>query len=274
MLNRKTNTGILINSTAFFLLAYLFLYIFGQIITIITGILFEYSSLWYYYKVQYFVAKDEWNYDSVKVIFSAVPIFNLIIGLISLVLYSKVRVYEGILKQFFLWVYLLSFTMLFGSVLIGGFFNLGFGHVLNWSYVMDTGRMLYVLIAIVGLISIGYFSGRQVLIVSNTYLKSIGDKEKFSFFLHQILYPFLIGFAILTILKIQHISYNSYFDVIQLALFLIVALFIRLKMIFVNDLYFEEEKKKTTYSRNLLIIVILLLLIYRIGLSFGIPFNA
>ncbi|MCF8228018.1 MAG: hypothetical protein K9G58_08110 [Bacteroidales bacterium] len=270
MQEKKRKFAILINSSSFFILAYLFLYVSGQLVTIISGSLFEFDFSWFYYKAQFYISRSDWSHDSVKLIYGAVPVYYLILGIVSLIIYNKSKVYEGILKQFFLWLYLISFTLFLSSLLVGGFVNKGFGHVLRWSYLMDTGRMLHVFLALTGLVFLGYLSGRQILIAANSYFESIKDEEKYVFYLYQILYPFIIGFIIIALIRIPHTGDNSFYDLIILGGFLLAALFIRLKFRFVNDLYFEEEDKKERFSRKLLFLAIIALLVYRIVLDPGI----
>ncbi|MDZ7740809.1 MAG: hypothetical protein U5Q03_03415 [Bacteroidota bacterium] len=271
--HRSKNFNILINSTAFFILAYLFLFVSGHLITIISGSLFDFEYAWYFYRVKFFITRNEWSHDSVKLIFGAVPVYYLIIGCISLIIYSKGKIYEGILKQFFLWLYLIAFSLFFSSLLIGGFTNKGFGHVLRWSYMMDTGRMLYVFTGLTGLISLGYFSARQVLIASNSYYSSMPDKQKFGFYLHMILYPFIAGFLIISLIKIPFVGDNAYYETIILGGFFIVALFMRMRLKFVTELYFEEDDKKKRFNRKLLFTALIILFIYRILLDPGLsPF--
>ncbi len=258
---------ILVNSTAFFILAYLFLFISGQLVTIVSGSIFDFDYAWYFYRVKFFITSKDWNHDSVKLIFGALPVYYLIVGSISLIIYSKGRIYEGILKQFFLWLYLIAFSLFFGSLLIGGFANKGFGHVLRWSYMMDTGRMLYVFSGLAGLISLGFFSGRQILIASNSYYVSMLDKQKFGFYLHMILYPFIAGFFIISLVKLPYVDDNSYYETLCLSGFVIVVIFLRIRLKSVTDLYFEEDEKKKHFNRKLLILAATVLILYRVLLD-------
>jgi hypothetical protein len=269
----KQKLTVLINSTAFFLIAYLVVYVLGQLIQLVSGLVFEYDLIWYYYKVQFNVNRGDWNFDSVKTIFSSHPLFLLLMGLIFAAIYNKVKTFEGILKQFFLWAYLISLSSFFIAVFIGGFFNLGFGHVLNWSFVQDTGRMLYAIIAITGLLSIGILSTRAVLISSNSYFDQMPQQFRFQFYKYQILLPYLIGMIIITLIRLPNIAYNSYYDLLTLTCMVTVVFFIRFRLNSINDLYFEVEGKKQTYSKKLLIALGILLVLYRVGLAFGIHFS-
>lgn len=270
MIYGRKNYIIILNSLVFFLLAYFFLYVSGQLLKILAGILFDYDILWFYNRVLFVVRDSEWSHDSVKLIYGVKPIFQLISGLVFLIIYMKVRSYNGLLKMFFLWGYLIAFNLFFVSVLLGGFFNFDFGHVLNWSYVKDTGRMIYVFISFSGFLVVGLSNARSILISSNTYFNEMTESARSRFYNNQIFIPFLMGVLIIFLIQLPFRYEQNLFDLVSISGLLIILGLNRLKIRSVPELYFDEEKRIPQINRYYPLILLVIVLLYRIGLGFGV----
>ena len=272
ILNKKNFWVIVINSMVFFLLAYLFIYFIAQLATVVTSSMFDIDTIIYYYRVYYDIDKTQWDFDSVKGVFSAGPIAALFFAIIFLIIYSKVRETDGLLKLFFLWGYLIGFTFFFGSFFLGTVFNRGFGYVLTWSYVMDTGRMFFLILSFIVLIIIGYMSTKSFLFSANSYFNSLNETKR-KFFVHsQLTVPYFLGIAIIFLIKIPNNSYNNYYELFQMLSMLIIIIPILLRYNSYQTFYFEENPKTINIGRGYLIFLIVVIFLFRFGLSFGLRF--
>ncbi len=193
---------IFFNGLTILLLAFFIIFIIQQIAIIIAGSLFNFTVSVFHDHTSFIVDKYDWSHDAVKLIYSAAPVISLIFGFIFLVIYQKFRTETGLLRHFFFWGYFYSFCYFFGSILIGGFTNVGFGHVLNWSYIPDTGRMLHTIVGLAGLLFIGLINGRSTLLLANTYFNNLDGTKRARFVLYQLILPFIAASVVLYLYSI------------------------------------------------------------------------
>lgn len=260
-----------INSASFFVLSYIIIYIISQLMTMLAAAIYDFNTNLLYYKIEYFVDRSYWGFESVKTIFSIGPIVNLILGVILLLIYLQVKESLGKLKFLFMWAYLNAFNLFLSAIILGSFNNTGFGNVLNWSYVMDTGRLLHVIIAGTFLIACGLFSTRPVLISANTYFKILNLKSKKIYAYGQVFGGAIIGIIAITIARIPYNADNNYFNLLGLFLIMIIILPILFRYNSFPDVEYEFEEgnfpNKILIDWKYIIISIVVLAIYRFGLS-------
>jgi hypothetical protein len=258
------------NSTVLFILAYLFLFLVSQAITVIAASFFNYPTTVYYYEIYFNIDPETWYHDSVKTIFSAGPLVNFVVGITFLIIYTNVREASGPFKLFFLWAFLHSVNMLFGALLVGTLFETGVGHVISWMYIMDTGKVLYSIISIFFLVIAGIISTKQFLISGNTYYNEINKNNRTSFILSQVFMPYLLGNIFLVLLRQpRFIFYDTFIGIALIICILPVFLTYRSY----NELYFEEEEKKPGFTWFGIAILAVVILFFRGVLEIGIRFG-
>ncbi len=261
-------TSITINATALFVLSYLFIFFFSMLASAIASTIFDFSSIIYYYNVYFFIRSDEWYADAVKVIFSSGPVVALFLGTLLLIIFSYIREDKGIFKMFYFWGFLHGYSFFFGGLLTGTLFSRGFGHVIIWSYIMDTGKLVYSFISVAVLITIGLLSTKSFLISANSYYTNINKKNSTPFIFAQVVMPFILGTIILTLIRLPKI--DEYFIFVTLTL-LLVIIPILANYRFYPVLYFEEEKITIKTNLKLFISTIIIIVLFRIILAIGIP---
>ncbi|MCD4773150.1 MAG: hypothetical protein K8R41_07210 [Bacteroidales bacterium] len=263
--------SISINSAAFFVISYIVVYILSQLSTMATATIYDFKTRLLYYKIDFFVDRSNWGFESVKTIFSIGPIVNLVIGIVFLLIYLNVKESRGKLKMFFMWGYLNAFNLFLSAIILGSFNNKGFGNVLNWSYIMDTGRMMHVFIGGAALIACGFFSTRSIIISANTYFENLNLRTKRFFAFSHVLAGAIIGIFVITLAKIPNNSYNNYCDLIGLGLIIFIILPIILRCNSFPDISFEfdedESPNRISIDKKYVIISIVVLLLFRFGLS-------
>ena len=129
---KRESIIIIINSTAYCLLSYLAVFMLYQLTTIVTSNLYDIPNTLFYNRIGYNVRPEAWTFDSVKVIFSAGNMILLLSSVSFLVIILKAMEYNGLLRLFFIWAFIHSVSMLFGSLVLGSFTFEGFGIVLSY----------------------------------------------------------------------------------------------------------------------------------------------
>lgn len=272
ILNKKNFWIIVINSTVFFLLAYLFFYLITKFATIIAASMFDIETILYYHKISFNIGQTQWGFDSVKFVFSAGSVIALLFGTLFIIIYNKVCETDGLLKLFFLWGFLIGYSYFFGSILMGTMIPRGFGHVLDWTYSMDTARMLLIIFSLSVFIITGILTTKPILFSANSYFNYL-DKQRKKFFIRsQLIVPYFLGIAIIFLVRIPNNHTNNYFEILRLLSMIAIIVPVIFRYHNYPDFYFEEKPKSINIGRGYLIFLIIFLFLFRFGLSFGLRF--
>jgi hypothetical protein len=269
---------ITVNSLVLFLLSYMVIYIISQLITVWVATSFNYKTVLYYYKIYYDIESHDWNADSVKILFSIMPITGALMGIVFIILYSTFRNESGNLKLFFLWGFIHGMVMFFGSLLMGTLLNKDFGWVIAYLYYRDTGKMIFSIISIFALITVGGLIAKSFLISANAYYNSIDKKNKKFFLSAQIIFPAITGTIILALIKIPDQFYygtedEMYYEFLKLLTLAILIIPLIISFRTYNEIYYDEEPRKINLYWKYLIIVVIVILAFRFGLETGIIFG-
>lgn len=258
---------ILINSTSYFLFSYFLIFFLTQLFSAVAASFFDYETLIKYNNNFYLVKNEDWFMDSVKTIYSAGPVTALIIGIISSIIYSRIKEHISKVKIFFLWTSVHAYSFFFGGLLIGTLFSKGFGHVVIWSYIMDTGKLVYSMISIFFLVLVGFILSRSFIISANSYYNKLDESNRSRFVNGQILFPFILGNIVMLIFWLP--EFNFYFQLVSFSSLLIILPVWLRKRTF-NDMYFEEEDIKVNIDHRIIILALLFISAFRIIFGFGI----
>ncbi|MBI9038585.1 MAG: hypothetical protein JEY97_10670 [Bacteroidales bacterium] len=269
-LNNKDLWTIALNSTSFFLLSYLIIYILTQLAACIAASNFEIPSILYFNSVYYNIIAADWTPDSVKIVFSSGPLLALFIGLILLIIYSKIFQNNNLAKILVLWGIFHAFNIFFGSLLVGTLLGKSLGHVLSWMYFKDTAKMTISIIALFGTFGFGLITAKPFIFSSNLYLNNYTEHNRRKFILGQLVIPLIIGSLFIYLLKLPNISYYEIGTIITM---IIMMLPIHLKYKSFQDYYFDEDEKKIKIAKVWVIVTIIVILLSRVILGIGLRFN-
>ncbi len=256
--------SISLNSLGFFLLSYLFVYLLHQSVTCFAASLFNVRTLLRFNDLLFFTDDSGWNFSSVKTIFLAGPIITFFCGIVFLMIAYRIHEYDGLLRLFFLWGALHASNFFFGAMIVGVITGSGIGYALNWMFLMDTGKLIVVLLAAVSLINTGIIITRMFLFTVNSYFPELRKDRKCEYLRVQLLYPFLFGSLILYFVK----SPVNTTDLLLPGTLLlsIIPMFIRQSHF--PDLNFEDGKPHSVQiSPSLIICASLALLLFRTALA-------
>jgi hypothetical protein len=265
-----------LNSIVLFILSYLSIYILSQLITVWVSLSFDYKTILFYYKIYFNIDTGDWTADSVKILFSIPPLTGLLLGTVYIIFYSSFRNEPGIFKLFFLWGFIHGMVMFFGSLLMGTLLNKGFGWVIAYLYYRDTGKMIFSIISIFSLVSIGAIIAKSFLISGNAYFNNVTKSNRNFLLSSQLVVPAIIGTIVLMIFKIPNDFYfgtteEMFFDILKLSTILLVIIPAAVTFKSFNEIYFDEDPRKIKLLLPTLLILLILVVGLRIGLSSGIP---
>ncbi len=266
---KRKSLSIVINSTAFYLLSYLVVFMLFQFTTIIASNVFDVPNTLYHNRIAFNVRPEAWTFDSIKVIFSSGNIILFLISITFLVVIIKALEFNGLLRLFLLWGFIHSISMLFGSFVIGAFNFEGFGIVLSYLYLADTAKMLLLFSGLLILIAIGMAMVKAYLFSANIYFNFLSPKMRRTFRRDQFILPFAISTVFLFLIKYPLTLYNTL--MLFIPLFMLLPLFWGIEKFPV--FYFEETEKSIKTDYRLVIFTIAVYILYRIVLGIGINFG-
>lgn len=265
-IEKRKSLNIIINSTAFYLLSYLVIFIIFQLTTVIASNIFDIPTTLFYNKIGFNVIPEAWTFDAVKVIYSSGNIVLFLISISFLVIIIKALEFNGLLRLFFLWGFIHSVSMLFGSFIIGAFNFDGFGIVLSYIYLADTAKMLLLFSGLLILIAIGMGMVKVFLFSANIYFNFLSPKMRPAFRRDQFIIPFVISTLILLGIKYPLSLYETL--LLFIPLFILIPLFWGIGRYPV--FYFEETEKTIQISTKLIVITLVAYILYRVILGIGI----
>lgn len=264
-ISRKLSPGnfwkIVANSTAGFVLAYLFVFYINHFAIIFTAGMFDYDLSFNYNTILFHIEPFEWVQDAVKLMYSAGPALTFIFGFIGLVAYLSLVEEEARVKIFFLWLTLIAFNYVFGGLMIGNLFKKGIGHVFNWMYFTDTQKLIVALIGFFGLISTGIFMAKPVAHSSNSYFSKLGEDTFPFFIMSQMIVPFVLGNIIIILYFLPNVNFQELYGWITLALILFL---ISGRISSFDPSYYDEDEKFVKLSLVLIFITIGALIMIRL----------
>ncbi len=267
-----------VNSLVFFLLSYMVIYVLSQLITVWVATTFDYKTIFYYYKIYYDIESNDWNADSVKILYSILPLNGILLGTIFIILYSTFRNEPGNFKLFFLWGFVHGMVMFFGSLLMGTLLNKDFGWVIAYMYYRDTGKMIFSIISIFALVAIGGIISKSFLISGNSYFNFINKKNRKFLLSGQVIFPIITGSFILALIKIPNEFYfgtvdEMYYEFLKLSTLAILVVPLIVAFRTYDEIYFDEEPRKIFLNWKALAVTVLIILAFRFGLVGGITFG-
>lgn len=256
---------ITLNSSSYYILSYLVVYLLYQVSTALASGIFNIPSVIYYNRMAFLVKPEAWTFDSVKIIFSAGLVLSLIVGLISLVIYLRTIELDGIIRLFFLWGFIHGINMFVSSIMIGAIIYESAGYVLTWLYLSETTKMLLLFSGIAILLLSGTLMVKPMLFSANSYYNFLSVEDFPLFRWSQFFRPYLISACLILLVRFP----VSLFELIILFTPGIILLPL-VWMVYHNpDYYFEEKPRNFSVVFIPLIITILLLLFYRIFFASG-----
>jgi len=261
-----------LHSTAYFILAFMLLYIIYQAVTIIIASSYNIPIVWYYYQLQFplYTYSPLYTRMAMVVIFASGPILSLLLAFLFLRFYFIRRTAVRRFRLFYLWGFICGINMFFGAYIAGVFTRTEFIYVSEWlfmSNVFAAEESIFTLIAIFTLIITGRIITPLFLKSSNS-VTMIKPEFRLFFILAEVIFPWITGMIILFLITLPNYYLPLILKTISPGLILIPTLFLY------NAQKFDKIPRsgviQHTYFRwSIILIVIAILFFYRVILSFG-----
>jgi hypothetical protein len=201
-------------------------------------------------------------------------LFSLILGVGLIRLFFLMVKRTVYLKTFLLWAALHAFNNFFGAYIVGVVTRTGFVYSSEWLFlsdVLDVEEIVFLIVSLVVLIIMGYFSTKYFLQTANNSIIIEKKLRKF-FLLVKVAFPWIIGSGILYAVNFGKAPIELLLFYLTPILFVIPVFtnFNSLKFQFVRPAY---RVSRFGFAWRYLIAVVLLIgaivLLLKDGLSFG-----
>lgn len=186
-----------INSTILFILAFLSVYYLNQFITIYTAKIFDIPAVLFSYRIYWplYTYSSLYSRMALILIFGSGPLINLALGFMFYRLYVFARWKTTFFKTYFIWAAIHSFTLFFGAYIVGVITRTGFVYSSEWlflSNVFDVEEILFLIISVIVMVIIGYYSTKHFIMASNSS-EIIEPKLRLVYMLSKVLIPWFFG---------------------------------------------------------------------------------
>ena len=269
LLSRQNFWIIALNSTAAYILSYLFLFYLNQFSYLLTAGMYDYAISIDYSSYFFHIEPYEWTQDAVIMIFSSGYILTFLAGLLSLLAFYQIVADSFPIKVFFFWTSFHAVTYVFGGLMLGNLLTEGIGHVFTWMYMTDTMKMIISLVGFTGLLMMSIFSARLVALSSNAYFEKYNERMGPFFITAQVLVPYLIGSVLIFVYFLPEPQFHERYSWIIIGVMLLLF-FMRAR--YNDDLMFEEgdENRSIRLMKGFIIFTVLFYVLSRIILANGI----
>ena len=273
---RKSYFYTFLNSTVLFILAFLSVYYLNQLITIYTAKLFDIPAVLFSYRIYWplYTYSSLYSRMALILIFGTGPLINLILGFVFYRMYILTRWKTAFFKTFFIWASIHSFTMFFGAYIVGVITRTGFIYSSEWlflSNVFDVEEILFLIISIIVMVIIGYYSTRHFILSSNSS-NIIEPKLRVVYMISKVLLPWLLGNGVLFL----HSYPNNPFELnllLWVSILVIVPVFTNYNSTTMKMLKLQKTGFKMRIGWFFVIVLIIVLALIRFFIYKGISFS-
>jgi hypothetical protein len=262
-----------LHSTAYFILAFMLIYILYQAITIAVASSYNIPVIWYYYQLKFplYTFSPLYTRQALIVIFAMGPLLSLMLGFVFLKLYFTENPVLKRFKLFYLWGFICGANMFFGAYIAGIFTRTEFVYASEWLFLsrsFDPIEIVFVAISLVMLIIIGRIV-TPLFLLSSGSVTLIKPEYRLFFILSQVILPWITGVVVLFLITLPNYYVPLIFKTITPGLIMIPSLFLYNALQFEN-IHQSGVIQRTYFKWSIVIVVVVLLFFYRVILSFGI----
>jgi hypothetical protein len=269
---RKKFIIVFLQSTAFYLLAFLVVYVLYQVVTILVASVFHIPVAWYYYQLKFplYTYSKLYTRPALVLIFGAGPLISLMFAFISLKSFFGKRAASNHFQLFSLWGIVCGINMFFGAYIIGFLTRTEFIYTSEWllmSNVFDIEEMVFTLVSIGMLLIIGRLL-TPLFLVSSGSVTLLTPEYRLFFIYSQVILPWIAGIGIFFLIVTPHYYIPFLLKTLTPGLIVIPSLFMyntaRNENIHTSGLI-----RRNYFRWSIVIAVIALLFFYRLVLNYG-----
>ena len=265
-----------LHSTAYFILAFIVIYIIYQAITIIVASSYDIPIVWYYYQLKFplYTYSPLYTRIALVVIFAAGPIMSLMTAFFFLRSYFSNHHFFRRFKLFYLWGFICGANMFFGAYISGFLTRTEFIYTSEWlfmSHVFAVEEIAFTIISIAMLLIIGRIV-TPLFMLSSGSVTMIKPEFRLHFILSVVVLPWLTGMGILFLITLPNYYIPLIIKTITPGLVVISALFLYNSHTFEN-IHKSGVIQHSYFKWSIVIIAVAILFFYRLILSYGFKFS-
>jgi hypothetical protein len=261
-----------LHSTAYFIFAFMFIYIVYQVVTIMVASSFNIPVVWYYYELKFplYTYSPLYTRSALVTIFAAGPIMSLMFGFLFLKLFFAKNTLIKRFQLLWLWGFICGSNMFFGAYIAGFFTRTEFIYTSEWlfmSNVFDVEEIIFTIISFVMMLIIGRIV-TPLFLLSSGSVTLVKPEFRLFFVISQVILPWLTGMVILFLITLP-----TYY--IPLVIKTFTPVLVLLPSLYLYDsLQYENIHRSGVIQHNyfrwsIVIAAIALLFFYRIILTWG-----
>jgi hypothetical protein len=261
-----------LHSTAYFIFAFMFIYIFYQVVTIMVASSYHIPVVWYYYELKFplYTYSPLYTRAAMVTIFAAGPILSLMLAFVFLKLFFTKKPLIKRFQLLWLWGFICGANMFFGAYIAGFFTRTEFIYTSEWlfmSNVFDIEEIIFTIISLVMMLIIGRIV-TPLFLLSSGSVTLVKPEFRMFFVVSQVILPWLSGTVVLFLITLP-----TYY--IPLIIKTITPVLVLLPSLYLYDsLQYENIHKSGVIHHNyfrwsIVIAAIALLFFYRVILAWG-----
>jgi hypothetical protein len=273
---RKKFGIVFLQSTAYYVLAFLIVYVVYQMVTILVASVFDIPVQWYYYQLKFplYTYSKLYTRPALVLIFGTGPIVSLTLAFIFLKAFFNKRSNSNHFQLFSLWGIINGTNMFFGAYIVGFLTRTEFIYTSEWllmSSVFDIEEMLFTLLSIGMLLIIGRLL-TPLFLVSSGSITLLTPEYRLFFVFSQVILPWIAGIGIFFLIVTPHYYIPFLLKTLTPGLIVIPSLF-TYNTARNENIHTSGLIRRNYFRWSIVIAVIALLFFYRIALNFGLKLN-
>ncbi len=261
-----------LHSTAYFILAFMLIYIVYQVITILAASSYNIPIIWSYYKLKFplYTFSPLYTREALVVIFAMGPIMSLMLAFVFLRLYFTTNVILKRFKLFYLWGFICGANMFFGAYISGFITRTEFIYTSEWLFMNGSFasiEIIFTIIAIAILIIIGRIV-TPLFLLSSGSVTMIKPEFRLFFIFSQVILPWFTMMLILFAITLPNYYFPLILKTITPGLIVVPTLFLYNSIQF-DNIHESGVIQRTYFRWSIVIVAVAVLFFYRLILGFG-----
>lgn len=267
---RERLFAIWINSLSLFLISYLLVYLFNQLITLGVAQLLGIGGSLRYFEIIYSIPNNStyWTIARVIAVSVTAPVISLLLSVVLLygVIYETER--SGYWKFFFLWLGLHFMNAFFGGIIAGCVTGRGIGYPLDYALWPHYNVYLWISLASASFMALfGYMKASDIFKISPSRFW-VKRKRRKQFVVFSLLLPWFVGSTIFFILKFPNSTPQHQNIFIHDVVLLFSMCFLLVPMLFYSKTVRQPAEEPIPHEKHnyvlLPFITIVLIVAYRL----------
>ena len=189
------------NSTVCFCLAYALITFGGFFSMALIGKFFKFDANIFYFGIRFMLNGHKWSRLKVSLIFSAYPVFALLLGLAMLYIFDRIKRKPALLNVFLVWCFVIGSCFFVAQGLIASFganefnspFYQNFAVVFEWWFLPPPFVYAFNIFFALLLLYFSINSPKMFLSFSYSFSKVNKSSRRRQYFIETAVVPFLLG---------------------------------------------------------------------------------